>query len=58
VGGVELVDELDAAGDRAVGDVLFVVVIGLADEDGAGAAVAFGADDLGAGEVEVVAEEI
>lgn len=54
VGAVELSDDGDAGGE---GLVTQVTIVGTAGEDRAGAAVAFGADDLGAGFLEAVTEE-
>jgi hypothetical protein len=54
---VELGDDRDAGGDRLVVEATCCISRVAADEDGARAAVAFGADDLGAGELEVLAEE-
>ncbi len=55
VRGVELPHQRDAGGNRAVVELGIAGTSG-ANEDGAGSAVAFGADDFGAGEVLVVAE--
>ena len=52
---VELIEELDAGIDRLVAEA---VAVEPADQDGAGPAVAFRADDLGAGQPQLVAQEV
>src|SRR5262249_39821977 len=52
---IELVEKLDAGVDGLVAEI---IAFDLADQDRAGPAVAFGTDDLGAGQLQVIAEEV